>query len=168
MDIYLVRHAIAGDRDPESWPDDGMRPLTPRGIKAFTRAAGGLQVLVPRIDILLSSPLVRAWHTAELLATHAHFPPPVRFSPLEPDHAPQDVIDGLAEHSALKSIMLVGHEPALHVLASYLLTGDEGAASLTFRKGGVARLDIPSEPGPGTATLRWLVTPRLLRLLASG
>lgn len=127
----------------------------------------GYRSLYLGLIILLSSSLVRAWHTAELLATHAHFPAPVRFSPLEPDHSPQDVVNGLAERSAIKSIMLVGHEPALHLLASYLLTGNEGAVSLAFRKGGAARLEVPSEPGPGTATLRWLVAPKLLRLLAS-
>jgi hypothetical protein len=28
MDVYLVRHAIAGQRDPARWPDDSQRPLT--------------------------------------------------------------------------------------------------------------------------------------------
>jgi len=35
MDLYIVRHAVAFDRDAERWPDDRERPLTPRGIKAI-------------------------------------------------------------------------------------------------------------------------------------
>ena len=47
MRLYLVRHAIAHDRDAKKWPDDGQRPLTKRGIQRFEQVAAGLRKLVP-------------------------------------------------------------------------------------------------------------------------
>ena len=78
MDLYLVRHAIAEDRDHARWPDDADRPLSAKGIERFEREARGLATLVPDVDILLASPFSRAWHTAEILTKEAGWPPPVR------------------------------------------------------------------------------------------
>ena len=67
MNLYIVRHAVAHKRDAELWPDDAKRPLTPEGEERFRRAAGVILRLVPEIELVLSSPFVRAWRTAELL-----------------------------------------------------------------------------------------------------
>src|SRR5437764_8538338 len=138
MNLYLVRHAIAFDHDPATWPDDRERPLTPQGEKKFRRAARGLQSLVPSVDVVLSSPVVRAWRTAELLQKKARWPEPRRFEPLEPGRPPSDVVDGLQPHASAGAVALVGHEPSLHELASYLLAGDPGTIRLAMKKGGVA------------------------------
>jgi phosphohistidine phosphatase len=62
-------------------------------------------------------------------------------------------------------VALVGHEPNLHELASYLLTAEVNHAQLEFRKGGVARLTLDNGLRPGTATLVWLLTPKVLRTI---
>src|SRR5213079_2536476 len=67
MDICLIRHAIAAQRDPEQWPDDRDRPLTPKGEQRFRKTARGLAGVVPRMDVVFSSPLERAWRTAAIL-----------------------------------------------------------------------------------------------------
>ena len=77
MDLYLVRHAIAFDFDTSQWPDDSQRPLTPEGQKRFSRAARAWRAR-PSVDLVLSSPWVRAWQTAELLESEAGWPRPVR------------------------------------------------------------------------------------------
>src|SRR5919204_6662389 len=66
VELYLVRHAIAAERGP-NYPDDRERPLTSEGIARFKRAVQGLKDLDVEIDLVLTSPLVRAKHTAELL-----------------------------------------------------------------------------------------------------
>src|SRR5215471_19083588 len=88
MYLYLVRHAIAFEPDPAQWPDDRDRPLTPEGEKRFRQAALGLRELVPSVDAVLSSPLVRAWQTAAILARKAGWPEPQRFDALEPGTPP--------------------------------------------------------------------------------
>ena len=42
MDLLIVRHAIAMERDAKRWPDDRLRPLSARGIARGSKAAAGL------------------------------------------------------------------------------------------------------------------------------
>ena len=166
MDLYLVRHAVAFDPDESQWPDDRDRPLTPEGEKRFRRAARGLTELMPSVDVLLSSRYARAWRTAELLEKEASWPKPVACEALEVGHSPAEVLQVLQGHAGSSAVALVGHEPSMHELASYLLTADTGHVQMEFRKGGIARLEVPDGLRPGSARLRWLLTPRALR--ASG
>ena len=76
MELYLVRHAIAGKPDAASWPDDSERPLTEEGITRFRPAARGLATLVPDVERVLSSPWTRAWQTAEILQEENDWPAP--------------------------------------------------------------------------------------------
>jgi phosphohistidine phosphatase len=165
MNLYLVRHAIAFKPDPASWPDDRDRPLTPDGEKKFRQAARGLKTLVSSVDVVLSSPLVRAWRTAVLLQSKAGWPEPARFDQLEPGTPPSDVLDALQPHASAQSVALVGHEPSLHELLSYLLTGDPNNVRVTMKKGGVASLSLSDGPRAGSAGLEWVLQPRVLRSL---
>jgi phosphohistidine phosphatase SixA len=114
------------------------------------------------VDVVLSSPWARAWRTAELLAKEAGWPEPVASEALESGRAPAEVLQALQPHIGAKSVALVGHEPSLHELASYLLTADILHASIEMRKGGVARLELDAALRPGTATLKWLLPPKIL------
>ncbi|HEX8966866.1 MAG TPA: histidine phosphatase family protein [Chloroflexota bacterium] len=163
MDLYLVRHAVAFDPDETRWPDDRDRPLTPDGEKRFRRAAAGLAELIPTVDVVLSSRFVRAWRTAELLCKEAGWPAPVACEALESGRAPAEALQALQAYTSSKSVVLVGHEPGMHELASYLLTADTAHAQLEFRKGGVARLELFEGMRPGAARLRWLLPPSVLR-----
>jgi phosphohistidine phosphatase len=164
MDLYLVRHASAFDADQTRWPTDRDRPLTPDGEKRFRRAARGLASLVSSVDVMLSSPYARAWRTAELLA-EVGWPAPVECEALEAGRSPGDALQALQQHRRSGSVALVGHEPTMHELVSYLLTADAGQAQAEFRKGAVALLDL-DELRPGGAILRWLLQPKIMRGLA--
>jgi phosphohistidine phosphatase len=165
MQIYLVRHAIAAQRDPEEWPDDRDRPLTAKGEQRFRRAANGLAKLVSTVDMVFSSPLERAWRTAVILHDEIGWPDPAGWSQLEPDHSPQQVVLALTPHASVGSVALVGHEPGLSELASFLLVGSAAQANLQMKKGGVALLSVDGAPHAGTAVLEWLLTPKVLRSL---
>ena len=167
MNLYLIRHAVAFDPDPATWPDDRDRPLTRKGKKKFRKAVRGLEELVPRVDVLLSSPLVRAWRTAELLHDKAGWPEPVRFDALEPGKPVADIVDALQPHASARSVALVGHEPTIHELVSYLLSGDPDALKIDLKKGGLACLDLPDGIRARAATLDWSMPPRALRALAA-
>lgn len=167
MDVYLVRHAIAERRDATRWPDDSSRPLTSKGIERFRLAAQGLRRLAPAVDMVLASPYARAWQTAELLCDEAGWPAPRQCPELEAVRALSDAVDVLRRQGDRSSIALVGHEPNLSSLASVLLAGDENAVSLELKKGGVALLTVATFATPGTALLRWNVTPKILRSLGS-
>ena len=165
MELYLVRHGIAFDADPTEWPDDSARPLTPEGEKRFRRAARGLKELVATVDLVLASPFVRAWRTAEILHQDAGWPAPVKCEALEAGRSGAEVLQALQAHSTLKAVALVGHEPSLHELASYLLTADTGHVQIEMRKGSVARVELDEALRPGSARLVWLLPPRVMRAI---
>ena len=165
MDVYLVRHAIAEERDSARWPDDSKRPLTAEGASRFRSAARGLRRLVPELDVVLASPYVRAWQTAEILHDEAGWPAPEPASELEPSF-PDAAIELLQDH-ADRSVALVGHEPHLSELASLLVSGDEHTLRLELKKGGTVLLAFDGRRDVGTATLRWSVAPKILRMLDS-
>src|SRR5262245_41820779 len=76
FEIYVVRHAIAEMRG-EAWPDDSKRPLSEAGILRMRKNARGLLRLGVEIDVILTSPLVRARQTAEILAATFDVRPPL-------------------------------------------------------------------------------------------
>ena len=158
MQLFLVRHAIAAASAPER--PDASRPLTAEGREKFSRAVRGARALGWRFDHIYHSPLTRAAQTAELLA-------PLLKGPMTalPDLARAPDEEMLA-HIEGTSVALVGHEPHLGALLSWLVTGDPGRGErFCFKKGGVALL--VGEPRPGAMTLEGLVTPKLLRGIAA-
>jgi len=162
--LYLVRHAIAHDRNAKRWPDDGKRPLTARGIKRFEPVAARLGKLAPDVKLLLSSPLKRAWQTAEILADCTNWPAPQVLHELEPQCPPNETLHTLSAMAPPEVVALVGHEPMLGKLAAFLLSGPQGKPLFTFRKGGVACLEALQGLRPGAFRLLWLATPKMLRL----
>ena len=165
MDLYLIRHAVAFGRDRDSWPDDADRPLTPEGEAEFHPVARALGCLIPDVEMLLSSPYARAWRTAEILAEETSWPAPTTFPALETEVPPRKVFAALGTYEGIDSLALVGHRPSLHELASYLLTGHEDGMNIGLKKGGAACLRFGGLPEPGAGKLRWLLTPKTLRLM---
>ncbi len=164
IELYLVRHAIAAEHGPK-WPDDRLRPLTPMGQKRFKDAVRGLVAVDVAIDLVITSPLVRARETAMLLADGLKPKPSVQeLDALAPGGKPAAIIDAVARHAKRhRRIALVGHEPDLGELAARLL----GARGLVeFKKGAVCAIDVDSATPGGPGTLRWLFPPRALRALA--
>ena len=164
MELFLVRHAIAEDQDPRRWPDDADRPLTEEGVELFRQAARGLARIAPSIDVVLASPFVRAWRTAEVLAEEAGWPSPERCGALEAGRPTAGLVKEIRQRQGLDSLAVVGHEPDLSELAARLLAGKEDALAMEMKKGGVASLVVQGESA--AAYLRWLATPKILRGLA--
>ena len=152
-----MRHGIAEERGPR-WPDDGKRPLTSKGIERFRQVAAGLHAIDVRIDLVLTSPLVRARQTADLLAAALDPHPPVELTDaLAPGASPRALAAALSRARRAR-IACVGHEPDLGQLAAHLV----GASRpIEFKKGGVCRIDLEAPAGPGRLT--WFASPRLLR-----
>jgi phosphohistidine phosphatase len=165
MDLYIVRHAIAFERDSSKWPDDGDRPLTPEGEAKFRKATRGLRRLVRTVDVVLSSPFARAWRTAELLEEEAGWPPPVAQDELRAERPAAEGVRALGAVSDRGAVAVVGHEPGLSELASLLLSGNDSVA-FDLKKGGVIALGLSDGTGPGSGYLRWTVTPKILRSLS--
>ena len=166
MDLVLIRHAIAEERDLTRWPDDAMRPLTADGEARFRRAARGLARLVPSVDRVLASPFVRAWRTAEIMAEEGGWPGPEPAEVLAAGRSPLEVAEALSVHASEDRVAVVGHEPTLSEVASLLLSGGPTRVMLEFKKGAACMVALPQGPDPGEGMLRWLLSPKVLRDLA--
>jgi phosphohistidine phosphatase len=161
-ELYLIRHGVAEERG-DAWPDDTRRPLTEEGISRVKKGARGLVRLGVEFDVVLTSPLVRARQTAELFAAASNTRSPlVVIDSLAPEGSVQAVMTDLEHHARRGRIALVGHEPGIGELAGRIM-GSRRA--LEFKKGAVCRIDIESIPPAGHGTLRWFLTPRILREL---
>ena len=166
MDLYLVRHAVAFRRDPDRWPHSSRRSLKPEGKEEFRLAARGLARIVPRVDVILSSPKQRAWQTAEMLSELDCWPAPEPSPVLRPGSrraSPEKATLALEDYADAKSVVVVGHKPRLQELAAYLLTGEDDGIKIKIREGSVTCICFDGAPAPGTGKLHWLLTPEALR-----
>ena len=160
-ELYLVRHAIAAERGP-NYPDDRERPLTSEGIARFKHSVEGLKGFELKLELVLTSPLVRAKHTAELLAAGIGGKPRIEtLEALAPGGRMTQVLEAVSKFSKRSHhIALVGHEPDLGELAARLL---RARGTIEFKKGAVCCIELDGAMPTGPGTLRWLLPPRVLR-----
>jgi phosphohistidine phosphatase len=164
IELYLVRHAIAAERGPK-YPDDRLRPLTVAGQKKFAQSVPGLVEMGVVIDFVLTSPLVRARETAQILAAGLKPKPAIsEVEALAPGGRHAAIVEAIKSHSKrYRRLALVGHEPDLGELAAKLLAA---RGNVEFKKGGVCLIDVDGATPGGPGTLRWMLTPKALRALA--
>ncbi|HEV7611814.1 MAG TPA: phosphohistidine phosphatase SixA [Steroidobacteraceae bacterium] len=162
MDLLIVRHAIAFERDRARWRDDGARPLSPAGIKRARKAAAGLKEFSKSPDRVLTSPLVRARQTAQILTDLAGWPQAVEAPELSPQAPALAVLTLLAKDPS-KVVAIVGHQPSLGLLLAACLLGDGEPLAIEMKKNAVACISFEGSPRAGRAVLKWLATPHLLR-----
>ena len=107
---------------------------------------------------MLTSPRVRARETAELVADRLGVD--VRVDPRLADHLDLAAVNSILDDAGMpRRPILVGHDPDF----SDLLGSLTASPGLRMRKGAFALLDVERPLTPGTAELRWLVPPDLLR-----
>lgn len=162
MQLLVVRHAIAFERDPRRWPDDVERPLSPEGIARAHKAAAGMQQLAWRPACVLASPLLRARQTAAILTEVSGWPRATECAELAPGVAPEALLASLRRISQSR-IAAVGHEPSLSRLLATALAGAAAPRAFHFRKMGAALLSFDGAARAGGARLEWLVPAKVLR-----
>ena len=166
MNLFLLRHGVAVERDEFDYAKDAARPLTPKGKKQLHTVAAALRALGLGFDGLWSSPLVRARQTAEILAADLKLQKRLAFTDeLKPGGDAKKLvqrIEGLKK--APGNVLLVGHEPDLSELISLLVTGNHGGG-FALKKGGLAKLEIQKLRAGKCAILAWLLTPAQMKLM---
>ena len=148
MEIWVLRHAKAEEAGPAT--SDEQRPLTPGARKTMRSVAGAIARLEPKLDAILTSPLLRARQTAEPVARalgQRHLL--IETESLSPGADPKEILREI-EKRRLGSALLVGHMPHLGRLLGYLLTGRSNTL-IEIRKAALARIefdgDTPKPPG---------------------
>src|SRR5262249_59643541 len=145
----------------DGWPDDGKRPLTDDGAAQMRKSARGLARMDVTLDVVLTSPLVRARQTAEIVAAAMNPRPAlVTVEALAPGAGYAALSTELEKHGRRGRIALVGHEPGIGELAARLI-GSRHA--IEFKNGAVCRIAVEGVPPSGPGDLRWSLTPKMLR-----
>src|SRR5579883_3278273 len=130
MFVYILRHAIAIPSGTVRLKNDD-RPLTKEGKKKMTKAAKGIASLIGNVDLILTSPLIRARDTAKITADVLGVENKIETCEyLAPGSPTKNLLLSLGKYKNFKSILLVGHEPELGFIASALLGSDESQLGL--------------------------------------
>jgi phosphohistidine phosphatase len=161
MKCYLIRHADAVSLGEGGIVDDASRPLTPTGEKQCQLVGQGLARRGIRLDVLLTSPLLRARETAAAVARHLPAPAPeVRDCPQLAPGGKRRKLAREIESAGKETVGLVGHQPDLGEFAAWLIGSKK--AQIDLAKASVACIDFEEAIGKGEGKLLWIVTPEWL------
>jgi phosphohistidine phosphatase len=165
MKLLVVRHATAVDKDEfeRTGKSDDLRPLTPAGKREMRDVARGIRDVVPAVDTLATSPLVRAVQTAEILG-EAYDRKPVTVEWLRPETPYEEFAQWARSHREKKVVVIVGHEPHLSGLVSWLLAASKRSL-LELKKGAACLVEVEEASGASSATLLWSMAPKHLRAI---
>lgn len=168
MRLYLIRHAEAVPHGTPGYAQDEQRPLTKQGQQQAADVARGLKRLEAPIQVIVTSPYVRAVETAQIVRRTFDERVPLKEMPeMRAEAEPKATSSALKALATAGHVALVGHEPHLSAWLSLLVTGREGALRCQFKKAGVACVEVARvPPAPGSGTLRWFLTPKQLCLIS--
>lgn len=166
MHVWVIRHAAAEDRASfkKTGLTDDLRPLTVEGRRRMRRGVQGLKRIVDSLDLIVTSPLIRAVETAHVVAKSFDKVHVAELKDLSPGGRPEGIFRFLVDQGK-DTVALIGHEPDLSCLIC-LSIGCRIADRVQLKKGGAALLVFDGPIATGAATLRTLLTPQLLRKLA--
>jgi len=161
MNIYLVRHGAAYTKE-----EDSERHLNSNGLIQCHLTGKALQRLDINVDLIVSSPKVRARQTAEIIAEEVNYlNREIKITEtLQPTTNPKDTISFLNDLIDIKRVLLVGHLPLLEDLVSEILNKSSGI-SLQFETSTVCLIEA-KHPIFHTGDFRWFLAPEHLKLLA--
>jgi phosphohistidine phosphatase len=161
MDVYLIRHAEALPIGELGVQSDEERPLSDLGWKQAADVARVFKKLKIHLDMIATSPLVRAHQTAQQLRTSLSLTDAqveVR-DEVAPGKTPKKLARALNGLQGNK-IAVVGHMPDISDTAGWML--GEKTVSIHFSKASVAHIRFEDAVLKGGGTLMWLITPEIV------
>ena len=160
MQLYVVGHGIAvesGKSIPDEW-----RPLTDKGRRRFQKTARAFGKLGRKLDLILTSPLIRAVQTAEILAGETGAAEVAILPELDPKFEAESARLALAARAGeAEAVAIVGHEPQISaVLAALSGVSQE---EIAMEDGAIVRLDVVTLTNGAAADPRWWLKPKGIR-----
>lgn len=160
MELYLIRHGIAQERDIKI--PEHERLLTPEGRSKTQKVAKRLHQIGVRFDLILTSPSVRSRQTADILLEGGLSTKLAESNHLAPAGNIYNWLDWLQQWRQQPAVMaIVGHQPNLGEWASILIWG-EAKNTIVLKKAGIIGLSLPDTPPVGRSQMFWLTSPKLL------
>ena len=157
MEIYLLRHGIAEDRNPAG---DAARVLTEEGRKKLRRVLERASIAGVEPSLILSSPLKRAVQTAEIAAEALDYKRNiVQTDALIPGASPAELWDEIRERRDESAVMAAGHEPMMSASVAFLL--GVPALQVDMKKAGLVCIAVDRFGPNPQGVLRWMLIPKL-------
>ncbi len=153
MHLYFLRH---GDAVESPYYHDTQRPLSDLGKRQLHGVVRFLQRTKITVDLILTSPLVRAKETSEIILAGLHTPSCITSEALTPGSSLRELLTAI-NMQQVQTLMLVGHEPQLSSAISVLTGGDEHFR-LEMKKASLACVETHFPVKKGHAVLTWLLT----------
>ncbi len=155
MNIYLIRH---GDAEKSAiGKRDFDRELTEHGKLKLKETAGNWKSYIDTFDFIVSSPLVRAVQTAEIIKEVFNFGGKIIIDEkIAPGNNTESVVE-IANSLKGDKIAFVGHQPDLSEHLSNLISHE--GAFIEFKKGTVAKVSFSNKVKMGKGTLEFLIPP---------
>lgn len=147
MELILWRHAEAQNGAP-----DLQRELTVKGHKQAEKMAGFLRSRLPENLRILVSPAKRTQQTAQALSNNFITEPAIA-----PGASARDILEAVGWPDSEESVLIVGHQPALGLIAALLLA--ESLGGFSVKKGSVWWLSRHTSEGDFQTNLRLVIAP---------
>ncbi|MEM9568513.1 MAG: phosphohistidine phosphatase SixA [Cyanobacteria bacterium P01_E01_bin.34] len=141
MQLIVIRHGIAVDR--AIGVSDADRALTPKGRKRTQAIAQWLKQRWQHWDVLLSSPLVRACQTAEIVREAGLVSDVEVLDALAPGGSFQELVTWKSVRQDADTVAIVGHQPDLVDWIELSVWG-QTCGRIQLKKAGVAVVDFPA------------------------
>jgi phosphohistidine phosphatase len=163
VEVYILRHGEAGQRS--SQPSDRVRPLTSAGKAEILEIAKALKIIGLKFDLVVTSPLKRAYETAMIVSEIFKIVDKVQtWNELAPEGKRTEVYSKISKLKEDSAVLIVGHQPLLGEIVNDIIhKGKSSPCNLLLKKGGLVRIRLLSKSNIPRGELRWVLSPRILR-----
>lgn len=163
MDLFILRHGEAGQRTSQT--SDRIRPLTTAGKAEILEIAKALKIIGLKFDLVVTSPLKRAYDTAMIVADMFRVGNRLEvWNELAPEGQKAEVYRKISKLREEYAVLIVGHQPLLGEIVNDMIhKGKSSPCNLILKKGGVVRLRLLSKSNIPRGELQWLLSPRILK-----
>jgi phosphohistidine phosphatase len=163
MELFILRHGEAGQRSTQA--SDRVRPLTSAGKVEILEIGKALKVMGLKFDLVVTSPLKRAYDTAMIVSDIFKIGNRVQvWNELAPEGKRTEIYRKISQLREEYAVLVVGHQPLLGEIVSDMIhKGKSSPCNLLLKKGGVVRLRLLTKSNIPRGELRWLLSPRILK-----
>lgn len=163
MELFILRHGEAGQRSTRA--SDRKRPLTTAGKAEILEIAKALRIIGLKFDLVVTSPLKRAYDTAMIVSDIFKISNRVQvWNELAPEGQRAEIYRKISQLTEEYAVLIVGHQPLLgEIVNDVIHEGKSSPCNLLLKKGGVVRLRLLRKSNIPRGELRWLLSPRILK-----
>jgi len=164
MDLFILRHGEKGERS-SSLAGDRKRPLTSSRKLEISEIAKALKIIGLKFDLVMTSPLKRAYDTATIVSEVLKIGNKVQvWKELTPEGKKTELYRKISELKEEYVVLMVGHQPLLGEMTNDMIQrGKSSQCNILLKKGGIVRIRLKTRNSVPKGELRWLLTPGILK-----